>query len=89
MTMKRVSFLDAPDKLTATEAAKLLHCHVNKVIRMIDRGDLPAWKVGRNVLVLRRHVRRIIKRLPVRVAPPRRCAKTPKWAKDILDKAGI
>lgn len=34
-----------PDILTTAEAARLLNCSVQTVIRCIDRGLLPCWRV--------------------------------------------
>jgi excisionase family DNA binding protein len=44
------------DSATKNEVAKLLSCSVRHVERLIDRGDLEAWKSGRAVRIWFRSV---------------------------------
>jgi len=42
--------------VSASEAARMLKCDRQTVIRMINRGDLPASKRGRNWLILKKDI---------------------------------
>lgn len=48
--------------LGLVEAAELLKVHTNTVARLIDTGQIPAAKVGRAWVMLRRDVMRYIER---------------------------
>ena len=58
-----IEYIDSLENetLSASEAARMLKCDRQTVIRMINRGDLPASKRGRNWLLLKKISRRNLK----------------------------
>lgn len=53
-----IEYIDSLENETvsASEAARMLRCDRQTVIRMINRGDLPASKRGRNWLLLKKDI---------------------------------
>ncbi|HPB88334.1 MAG TPA: helix-turn-helix domain-containing protein [Thermotogota bacterium] len=53
-----IEYIDSLENETvsASEAARMLRCDRQTVIRMINRGDLPASKRGRNWLIQKKDI---------------------------------
>ncbi|WP_295343168.1 helix-turn-helix domain-containing protein [uncultured Subdoligranulum sp.] len=56
-------FQDLPEILKPTEVAEFLCIHKNTVYKLIKRGDLPAFRVGKSWRISRRDLSSIFQSL--------------------------
>ena len=75
-----------PGQLSVIEAAARLRVHPNDVRRLIDAGDLPAVKVGRQWLIPESAVER---RLDLAPRPGRRMSPRAAWGILLLAEGGV
>lgn len=48
------------DSLSVKQAAKVFEVHQNHIYRLIDKGSLPAFRIGRNIRIPGAAVRRML-----------------------------
>lgn len=53
MSPRKTLNLEAGNALTVAEAAELLHCSEKTLRRMISRGDVRAYRIGRMIRLSR------------------------------------